>query len=246
MINSLKLRRESREEGERTLQHNSKDTAVGNFDISKLINIFAYQTVGIMTDSKKQILETALKLFLKNSYKEVSLRDIVNEVGLTKGAFYHYYSSKDELFEEVVKYFYNNAIIANYNKFPKQSLKEFYKHYLNTLLEPDDFDEIEEGGGMNIFIFLSDAAKRIPDFLEIHTAQRKKERWAWTEIIETAKSNKEIKTNIKNEELASLFLKISDGIVMDQAIVKEDNTELLKEMERDWDNLYSLLKTNKK
>jgi AcrR family transcriptional regulator len=210
------------------------------------MTIFAYQTVGIMTDSKKQILQTALKLFMKNSYKEVSLRDIVNEVGLTKGAFYHYYSSKDDLFEEVVKYFYNNAIIANYSKFPKQSLKEFYKHYLNTLLEPDDFDEIEEDGGMNIFIFLSDAAKRIPDFLEIHTAQRKKERWAWTEIIETAKRNKEIKTNIKNEELASLFLKISDGIVMDQAIVKEDNTELLKEMERDWDNLYSLLKTNKK
>lgn len=220
--------------------------AVGNFDILKLINIFAYQTVGIMTDSKKQILQTALKLFLKNSYKEVSLRDIVNEVGLTKGAFYHYYSSKDELFEEVVKYFYNNAIIANYSKFPKQSLKEFYKYYLNVLQEPDDFDEIEEDGGMNIFTFLSDAAKRIPDFLEIHTAQRKKERWAWTEIMETAKRNKEIKTNIKNEELANLFLKISDGIVMDQAISKEDNTELLKEMERDWDNLYSLLKTNKK
>jgi len=199
-----------------------------------------------MTDSKKQILQTALKLFLKNSYKEVSLRDIVNEVGLTKGAFYHYYSSKDELFEEVVKYFYNNAVITNYSKFPKQSLKEFYKHYLNTLLEPDDFDEIEENEGMNIFIFLSDAAKRIPDFLEIHTAQRKKERWAWTEIIETAKRNKEIKTNIKNEELACLFLKISDGIAMDQVIVKENSTELLKELERDWDNLYSLLKTDKK
>ncbi|NDV58221.1 TetR/AcrR family transcriptional regulator [Bacteroides sp. 519] len=210
------------------------------------MTIFAYQTVCVMTDSKKQILQTALKLFLKNSYKEVSLRDIVNEVGLTKGAFYHYYGSKDELFEEVVKYFYNNAIIANYSKFPKLSLKEFYKHYLNVLQEPDDFDEIEENGGMNIFIFLSDAAKRIPDFLEIHMAQRKKERWAWAEIIETAKRNKEIKTNIKNEELANLFLKISDGIVMDQAISKEDNTMLLKEMERDWDNLYSLLKTNKK
>ncbi|NDV77781.1 TetR/AcrR family transcriptional regulator [Dysgonomonas sp. 511] len=209
------------------------------------MTIYAYQTVGIMADSKKQILQTALKLFLKNSYKEVSLRDIVNEVGLAKGAFYHYYSSKDELFEEVVKYFYNNAIIANYSNFPKQSLEEFYKHYLNVLQEPDDFDEIEEDRGMNIFTFLSDAAKRIPDFLEIHTAQRKKERWAWTEIIETAKRNKEIKTNIKNEELASLFLKISDGIVIDQAISKEDNIALLKEMERDWDNLYSLLKTNK-
>ncbi|KAA6311468.1 HTH-type transcriptional repressor KstR2, partial [termite gut metagenome] len=64
------------------------------------------------TDTKSQILQTALKMFLRSSYKEVSLRDIVNEVGLTKGAFYHYYTSKEQVFEEAVKYFYNHVMIA--------------------------------------------------------------------------------------------------------------------------------------
>ncbi len=197
-----------------------------------------------MTDSKKQILRTALKLFLRSSYKEVSLRDIVNEVGLTKGAFYHYYTSKEQLFQEAVKYFYNNAIITNYNNFPKTSLKEFYSHYLAMLQEPDEFDEID--GDMNFFVFISEASKKIPDFLVIHNAQRKKEIWAWSEIIETAKRSKEIKTAIPNEELASMFLNMSDGISMNRGISQTEGPEALNEVKRDWNNLYSLLANKKK
>ena len=200
-----------------------------------------------MTDSKKQILHTALKLFLRNSYKEVSLRDIVNEVGLTKGAFYHYYTSKEELFEEAVKYFYNNAIITNYSDFPKNSLKEFYEHYLKTLREPDDFDDLDNAEeGMNFFVFLSEASRRISDFMEIHLAQRKKELWAWSEIIDTAKSSKEIKSNIANDELALMFLNMSDGVTLNRAIDARNGTKALNDVKRDWDNLYNLLKIKKK
>ena len=207
--------------------------------------IFTYQTVCVMTDSKKQILQTALRLFLKNSYKEVSLRNIVKEVGLTKGAFYHYYTGKEELFEEAVKYFYNNVIISDYRNFPKNSLKEFYEHYIKVLQEPDEFDNDDEGD-MNFFIFIMEASKRIPDFLNIHNSQRKKELWAWSEIIETAKSNKEIKTDIPGEELAGMFLNISDGISMNRAAAGYDGAKSLEYMKRDWDNLYNLLKNKKK
>jgi AcrR family transcriptional regulator len=181
---------------------------------------------------------------MRHSYKEVSLRDIVNEVGLTKGAFYHYYTSKEELFEEVVKYFYNNAIITNYSSFPKDSLKEFYQHYLEVLQKPDDFDDIEDG--MNLFVFLSEASKRLPDFQEIHLAQRKKELWAWSEIVETAKRSKEIKTSVPNEELAVMFLNMSDGILINRSLSQMNSMEVLNNIKTDWDNLYNLLKTNKK
>jgi AcrR family transcriptional regulator len=201
----------------------------------------------VTTDSKKQILQTALKLFLKNSYKEVSLRDIVNEVGLTKGAFYHYYTSKEQLFEEVVKYFYNHILITDYRNFPKTSLKEFCEYYLKTLQESNDFDVMDDE--MNFFIFISDASKRVPDFLEIHTAQRKKELWAWTEIIETAKRNKEIKTSIPDKELAAMFLNMSDGAAMNGTLnIQDDIVEniSINNIKTDWDNLYNLLKINKK
>lgn len=197
-----------------------------------------------MTDSKKQIVQTALQLFLRYPYKEVSLRDIVNEVGLTKGAFYHYYTSKDQLFEEVVRYFYNHVMITDYRDFPKTSLKEFYEYYLEVLQKPSYYDEGE--GDTNFFVFLSEASKRVPAFQEIHLAQRKKESWAWEEIMEIAKRNKEIKTEISNEDLSRMFLNMSDGVSLNRAFYGKDGLTALNEIGKDWDNFYNLLKVKKK
>lgn len=40
--------------------------------------------------------------FLEKGYKDASLRNIVKTVGMTTGAFYGYYKSKEELFEALV------------------------------------------------------------------------------------------------------------------------------------------------
>ena len=40
--------------------------------------------------------------FLEKGYKDASLRNIVKSVGMTTGAFYGYYKSKEELFEDIV------------------------------------------------------------------------------------------------------------------------------------------------
>lgn len=40
--------------------------------------------------------------FLEKGYKDASLRNIVKSLGMTTGAFYGYYKSKEELFEAIV------------------------------------------------------------------------------------------------------------------------------------------------
>jgi AcrR family transcriptional regulator len=47
--------------------------------------------------TKENIIIAALRLFLMRGYKSVSLIDVANEVGITKGGIYHYFSSKDDL-----------------------------------------------------------------------------------------------------------------------------------------------------
>jgi len=49
------------------------------------------------TMTKESIIIAALRLFLTRGYKSVSLIDVANEVGITKGGIYHYFSSKDDL-----------------------------------------------------------------------------------------------------------------------------------------------------
>ena len=48
--------------------------------------------------------------FLEKGYKDASLRNIVKSVGMTTGAFYGYYKSKEELFAALVGEHYANLL----------------------------------------------------------------------------------------------------------------------------------------
>lgn len=50
-------------------------------------------------DTEKNILNTARKRFLKDGFSGASLRNIVKDAGLTTGAFYKYYPTKEALFD---------------------------------------------------------------------------------------------------------------------------------------------------
>lgn len=47
--------------------------------------------------TKAKIAKVAWKLFHEKGYDETTIDDIILESGTSKGSFYHYYSSKDEL-----------------------------------------------------------------------------------------------------------------------------------------------------
>ena len=55
-----------------------------------------------MNDTKDRILDAALKLFSENGYEGTSVKMILNEAGAVTGSFYHFFSSKEELFEAAV------------------------------------------------------------------------------------------------------------------------------------------------
>jgi AcrR family transcriptional regulator len=59
----------------------------------------------IATDTRSNILKTALLLFLEKGYKDVSYQDLVKKTGLSKGAMYHYFASKEELLMAVFDLF---------------------------------------------------------------------------------------------------------------------------------------------
>ncbi len=53
------------------------------------------------------ILSAAMQEFLEKGFKSASLRNIVKTAGVTTGAFYGYYNSKEDLFEALVGEQYN-------------------------------------------------------------------------------------------------------------------------------------------
>ncbi|MCR5590941.1 MAG: TetR/AcrR family transcriptional regulator [Lachnospiraceae bacterium] len=57
---------------------------------------------------RDEIIGTAMKLFFEHGYEATSVRMIMNEVGGEIGMFYHYFKSKDMLFDCVVERFFRN------------------------------------------------------------------------------------------------------------------------------------------
>lgn len=48
-------------------------------------------------NARMDIVNAAIELFEKKGYESTSVQDVVERAGLTKGAFYHHFESKDEL-----------------------------------------------------------------------------------------------------------------------------------------------------
>ena len=50
---------------------------------------------------REQILRTAEKLFYANGYEQTSVQDILDEIGISKGGFYHHFESKLDLLDSI-------------------------------------------------------------------------------------------------------------------------------------------------
>lgn len=52
-------------------------------------------------ETVRKILDTAERLFIEKGYDHTSLQEIIEETGLSKGAIYHHFASKEEIFYSV-------------------------------------------------------------------------------------------------------------------------------------------------
>ncbi|HEX2997610.1 MAG TPA: TetR/AcrR family transcriptional regulator [Anaerolineales bacterium] len=70
-------------------------------------------------ETRSRILEAAIKLFSNRGYNKASVDDICAEAGISKGAFYHHFESKQALFRALLNTWLqaiDNAIEASKDK----------------------------------------------------------------------------------------------------------------------------------
>ncbi len=98
--------------------------------------------------SKKQlIMESALELFAKQGFEATSVQQITDHAGISKGAFYLSFKSKDELIIGLIDHFMLEFIsdidhaVKHYNN-DKNLLNEFYKAAFHSFQKHSDFAKI--------------------------------------------------------------------------------------------------------
>ncbi|MBQ1628704.1 MAG: TetR/AcrR family transcriptional regulator [Treponema sp.] len=88
--------------------------------------------------TKQKILEVAEKEFLEKGFTKATLRDIVKKAGVTVGAFYGYYTSKEEIFDDLVKEAADGLVSIH-----KSGLAEFKRYILEGNVEAFDSRSLE-------------------------------------------------------------------------------------------------------
>jgi len=92
-------------------------------------------------ERKKEFLEIARKLFFTHGYEQTPVEAIIKEVGLSKGSFYYYFKSKEDLLDELTKELSQQIlekvkeIVAKENWNAVRKLNEAYKETASIKLE---------------------------------------------------------------------------------------------------------------
>ena len=116
-----------------------------------------------MSDTKEYIIDEAYKLFLSKSYEAVSISDISEAIGFTKGALYHHFVNKEDLFKAVIdKYM---KVIGLVDIKEDITLAEFIELDISHLKKIVYTISIDESFvPVNYLSFLIDALRHYPGF----------------------------------------------------------------------------------
>ena len=121
-----------------------------------------------VSETKEHILSTALKLFFHKGFKGVTMSELVEVSGMSKGAFYHYFSSKEELYDLSMELFLDKFLESyrleiNESLSLKDNLKEIYNRFTPLLEQLNTSTESAAEGLSNYLIFLQSVMKK-PEF----------------------------------------------------------------------------------
>jgi AcrR family transcriptional regulator len=69
----------------------------------------------------QEIMDAAMQVFVKKGFTDTSMTDIMNQTGLSKGAIYHHYQNKKDLFLSLIDH-WQNTHFPDFHQYDDKSL----------------------------------------------------------------------------------------------------------------------------
>ena len=187
--------------------------------------------------TKEHILNVCTGLFLQKGFKDLTMKEIVEKTGMSKGAIYHYFDSKENLFLEVINLTVTSTFDSHLTKINPNSLDQFYHEFVYEITE-STFLKNENGIkiSLNYFSLIFDALKLFPSFQDKMFEYQQIQLNFWKNIISSARASGEIKSSMNDEQIANMFIHSSDGAVMYNIFINSSNEETRDYLLNIWDS----------
>jgi len=182
-------------------------------------------------NSKENIIKTAFILFLQKGYKEVTIKNIMEVTGLSKGAIYHHFNSKEEIYEATLQIYYFKIL----NSDIAQMITGNFKKDIRTLYEfaAGMFSEIEHLSEQsldfpvrNFFSFQleSETHEEIRHQILVTVANYRKD---IENFVRHAMETDQIRKDLDAEAIAFQIIAMLEGLALNHSTIKGDIKNVL-------------------
>jgi AcrR family transcriptional regulator len=196
----------------------------------------------LVSNTRENIIDNAYGLFLSHSYEAVSINEISKAIGLTKGALYHHFHNKEELFTAVIDKY---LIVDEVNVITENiTLIDFLELTIQKAQDilTKSFSSNPSFIPLNLMSLYIDAFRHYPQFATkkqdlIYSEIRKTKK-----VLDSAVKNGEIKTDLNTQALADIIFTLNSGVARNLIHNITDSETALKIMRNQFQELYNLIK----
>ena len=195
----------------------------------------------IMNDTREYIIDQSFSLFMSRSYEAVSISDISKAIGFTKGALYHHFTSKEELFKAVIdKHFDISEVVVDENtvtlhEFGEKCVVHAQKTLRKLFSYSTDFSPID------YMSLITDSFRHYPGFAEKKIQIMTSEVDKIKRILDRAIAVGEIRADIDTAIIAQSYFSSMIGLAA--PIIKNSSLEVAIDLLKgQFSQMYNLLK----
>jgi AcrR family transcriptional regulator len=164
---------------------------------------------------RRQIIEAAIECFSRDGFHRATMQDIVSEAGLSPGAIYRYFSSKEEIIEAIAdeRHARERALIAAALEGAdiEQGLRELARAFFGSLADT------EERRRRRLGIQIWAEALRNPRMLRMVRRGVDEPRAIFAGFVREAQDRGELRPDLDPDAVARLVLSLFFGFVLQQA-----------------------------
>ncbi|WP_299458880.1 TetR/AcrR family transcriptional regulator [uncultured Microscilla sp.] len=197
--------------------------------------------------TKTHILNTAFRLFLQKSYREVTMQELQENAQVSRGGLYHHFKNKEEIFLATTQKFFFSMMDESLDMrvMEEQSFMENFQAYLvhkqqvmDKMLAHTELEDLDA----NYFMLVFQTIQYFPETREELKKQVFQETKNWARIIKIAQNKGEVKQHLDADALARHIYYLLDGVEMHLVMMGNINSEMHNRITTMIEQLYELIR----